>query len=103
MFDPKSREDVREICDIALATALSLAGDLRREDVFYVPIVIVAAVRHEGGRNSQVIGADCAVDDEQPTAGIVDVLKTVAKVMNNEVTTNVDHVVVERKMPRERQ
>lgn len=91
-LDPESKVDLQHICQVTLTTALTTTESLKRSDVFYVPIVIVAAIRHEDGLNTQVIGCDAAFQDDQPREGIIDVLDTVAKVIAGQAPNKVDTI-----------
>jgi hypothetical protein len=83
MFDDESKADLKRICDVVLSKAMKSCDQLKREDVFYVPVIMIAAIRAEGDETN-IIGCDVAFEDGQPTDGIAKVLSNVSSVLRGE-------------------
>lgn len=80
-LDQQSKEDLLAICERGLSALENHCDELERDDVFYVPILVVAAIRHLDDGTFEVMGADASFDDRQPRDGIANVLKTVVEVL----------------------
>lgn len=93
-LDQQSKEDLLAICDNSLLFLEQQCDDREREDVFYVPILVVAAIRCDKKGSMEVEGADIAFDDKQPRDGIANVLSTVVEVLrgNHEAEVKVTTV-----------
>lgn len=88
-LDPQSSTDLHAICENGLKASYEHCHARDREDVFYVPVVIAIAIRHEAGKETRVIGCDIAFDDGQPVAGVIDVLDTCSGVLKGKPSPNV--------------
>lgn len=93
-LDPQSKIDLKHLCNTGMKAVLDAAHERDREDVFYVPLIIALAIQHDENGSTRIIGADLAVDDDQPRDGVVSVLETMAGVLKGEPPPNVSSVQV---------